>query len=219
MLIINGINQHKPTSGFVIVTSEPVFYKIHYLCSNPILRALKVNAHTKTPNKHSRISTTLLTVWNMEVEFSSGMILKMCCLNTGIGESNHANYFCDIFAKHPTISLTHKFLLIGYSIIGEEIIEVFVATSERLTIIKNLLSYSCQLTLFFKNEITIHHFSQGNLNSRICFIVLAIRSSRSGDRRGAGFFSCSSALRMKSSAISPERMGTALIGIAISKML
>ena len=78
------------------------------------------------------------------------MILEMCCLYAGIGKRNHTDYLCDIISKHPTICFAHKLSFIGNSIIGKEVVQIFIATCERLAVIKNFLRNSCQQTLLVK---------------------------------------------------------------------
>lgn len=75
MFVIYSVDKDKTTSCLVVVTPEPVFYEIHYLCTCTILRALKINIHTKATDKNTRICTPLFTEGNTVIEFSSRMIL------------------------------------------------------------------------------------------------------------------------------------------------
>lgn len=140
----------------------------------------------------------------------------MCCLNSGICQCNQSDNFCDVFTEYPTIRFAHKLFFICNCVISKKIVKIDIAAGKRRTVVKHVLRNTCQHTFFIKGK-HCHCFCQGNLNSRICCITRAMRSSWFDVKLGEGLPSLSSACLTKSSAILPLNIGTALIGIAIIK--
>lgn len=90
----------------------------------------------------------MFAVRNKAVNFSFWVILKMSCLNSCVCKCYHTHYLSYIIPKNPTVSFTHKSGLISNSIIGEEIIEIFIATRKWAAIIQYILGNISQLAFF-----------------------------------------------------------------------
>lgn len=53
-------------------------------------------------------------------------MLHMCSLNSGICKSYHTHTLSVIFFQKPSVSLSHKFLLVCNSFIDEEVVKIFI---------------------------------------------------------------------------------------------
>lgn len=122
MRIVNGINENKTASGFIVSAYEPIFDKIHYLRSDTKSRTLIIFGDTQSSYKYCRIGPSLFFMGNHFMQMPFRVIGQVSRLNGRVGKCNHGDNLSIVAIIKPTICLAHQISLIGDCIIYEKIV-------------------------------------------------------------------------------------------------